>query len=317
MPFVEGESLRDRIDHEKQLPLDDALQIAREVGDALGYAHSRGVIHRDIKPENILLENGHAMVADFGIAKAVSVAAGEKLTQTGVGIGTPQYMSPEQATASQDIDGRSDLYSLGCVLYEMLAGDPPFTGPTAQAILARRFTDPVPSLRAVREMAPPVVEAAIVRALARSPADRFRTVSGFIEAIGRPDSTGPATMGATAVGARATPAHRIRMAAVAAGVVLSLLALWLWWRARPKASGASQIRSIAVLPFENTSGDTTFDYLEDGITDHVRDALNAIPELAVKARSSSRQLKGRDVGEIGAKLGVGAVLQGTVSRSSS
>ena len=316
MPFVEGESLRDRLNREHQLPLDDALQIAREVGDALGYAHSRGVIHRDIKPENILLENGHAITADFGIAKAVSVAASEKLTQTGIGIGTPLYMSPEQATASQDIDGRSDLYSLACVLYEMLAGDPPYTGPTAQAILARRFTDPVPSLRAVREMAPRVVEEAIVRALARAPADRFRTVSDFIEALGRPESPGPAQVDATAPGVRATPARRI-LARVAAGVVLGLLALGLWWRIRAKTPDGSELRSIAVLPFENTSGDTTFDYLEDGITDHVRDALNAIPELTVKARSSSRQLKGRAAREIGTRLGVGAVLQGTVSRSSS
>ncbi|MEP7325992.1 MAG: protein kinase [Gemmatimonadota bacterium] len=317
MPFVEGESLRDRLDREKQLPLDDALQIAREVGDALGYAHSRGVVHRDIKPENILLESGHAQVADFGIAKAISAASGGTLTQTGVGIGTPQYMSPEQATASQDIDGRSDLYSLGCVLYEMLAGDPPYTGPTAQAILARRFTDPVPSLRAVREMAPPAVEAAIMRALARAPADRFRTVSGFIEAIGRADSKGPGPLAATAVGAHAARARRMRVAAGFAGLALGFLALGVWWRTRAKASGDGEIRSIAVLPFENTSGDTTFDYLEDGITDQVRDALNAIPQLTVKARSSSRQLKGHDVREVGTKLGVGAVIQGTVSRSSS
>jgi eukaryotic-like serine/threonine-protein kinase len=137
MPFVEGESLRDRLTRERQLPLDDALRIAREVADALGYAHSRGVVHRDIKPENILLENGHAVVADFGIARALSAAGGDRLTQTGLAVGTPVYMSPEQAAADADIDGRSDLYSLGCVLYEMLGGQPPFTGPTTESVTGR------------------------------------------------------------------------------------------------------------------------------------------------------------------------------------
>jgi serine/threonine protein kinase len=177
MPYVEGESLRDRLTREKQLPLDDALRIAREVADALSYAHARGVIHRDIKPENILLESGHAVVADFGIARAVSAAGGARLTETGLAVGTPQYMSPEQAAASGDLDGRCDLYSLGCVLYEMLAGHPPFQGSTAQELLARHATDPMPPLRTGRTTIPEGVEAAVAKALAKVPADRFATAA--------------------------------------------------------------------------------------------------------------------------------------------
>ncbi len=183
MPFVEGESLRDRLERERQLSIDAALQIAREVADALSHAHSQGVIHRDIKPENILLSGGHAVVTDFGIAKALGDAGGERLTATGIAVGTPAYMSPEQAMGETVIDGRSDLYSLGCVLYEMLAGMPPFTGPTLQAILARRLTDPLPSLRAVRDTVPRAVEHTVRKLLARVPADRFGTAHQFVEAL--------------------------------------------------------------------------------------------------------------------------------------
>jgi eukaryotic-like serine/threonine-protein kinase len=183
MPYVEGESLRNRLAREKQLPLDDALQIAREVADALSYAHSRGVVHRDIKPENILLESGHAVVADFGIARAISAAGGDRLTETGLAVGTPSYMSPEQAAGSQDLDGRSDLYSLGCVLYEMLAGQPPFTGPTVEAVLRQHLTVEPPNITGVRPAVPAAVAAALERALAKTPADRFNPVALFAEAI--------------------------------------------------------------------------------------------------------------------------------------
>jgi serine/threonine-protein kinase len=183
MPYVEGESLRDRLKREKQLPLDDALQISREVADALSYAHSRGVIHRDIKPENILLEVGHAVVADFGIARAIDAAGGEKLTETGVALGTPQYMSPEQAGGSKDLDGRSDLYSLGCVLYEMLVGQPPFTGPTIESVVAQHLSAPPPDVTTIRPSVPSWVVAALLRSLAKAPADRFNPVAQFGEAI--------------------------------------------------------------------------------------------------------------------------------------
>ncbi|HEY7682270.1 MAG TPA: protein kinase [Gemmatimonadales bacterium] len=183
MPYVQGESLRDRVTREKQLPIADALQIAREVADALGYAHGRGVIHRDIKPENILLERGHAVVTDFGIARAVSTAGADRLTQTGLAIGTPAYMSPEQSVGEGDLDGRSDLYALGCVLYEMLAGEPPYSGPTAQAIIAKRFREPVPRISTLRESVPPALEATLNRVLAKSPADRFATGEEFALAL--------------------------------------------------------------------------------------------------------------------------------------
>ncbi len=177
MPFVEGESLRDRLSREGQLPLDEALRIAREVADALSSAHSKGIVHRDIKPENILLQEGHAAVSDFGIARAISGAAAEHMTQSGMTVGTPAYMSPEQAAGEQKLDGRSDLYSLGCVLYEMLGGDPPFIASTPQAVLARKLTGSVPSLRVVRESVPDELEDIVVRALAKAPADRFATAS--------------------------------------------------------------------------------------------------------------------------------------------
>jgi len=173
LPFVGGESLRDRLRRERNLSIGDALRITEEVADALAYAHSMGVVHRDIKPENILFEAGHAVVTDFGIAHAVSEAGGERLTGTGLAVGTPAYMSPEQALGTEAVDGRADIYSLGCVLYEMLTGETPYTGPTPQAILARKAVDPVPSIRVVREAVPAALEAAVERALAKVPADRY------------------------------------------------------------------------------------------------------------------------------------------------
>src|SRR5207253_6074654 len=162
--------------------LEDALQITREVADALGYAHDHGIIHRDIKPENILLSQGHELVADFGVARALQSAGADKLTETGMAVGTPAYMSPEQASAERDLDARTDVYSLGCVLYEMLAGEPPYTGATAQAIIAKRFSEPVPHIRTLRDVPEPV-ERAITRALARVPADRFATAADFAAAL--------------------------------------------------------------------------------------------------------------------------------------
>ena len=186
MPYAEGESLRQRLNREPQLPLDEALQIATEVLDALSYAHHEGVIHRDIKPENILLTSGHAMLADFGVARAVDLGGDDKLTETGLAVGTPAYMSPEQGAGDGHLDRRSDIYSLGCVLYEMLAGEPPFTGRTPQAILARRLTEPVPSLRTLRDVPEPV-ELAVTKALARSPADRFAAAKNFSRHLPEPD----------------------------------------------------------------------------------------------------------------------------------
>jgi predicted ATPase len=194
MPYIEGESLRDRLTRETQLPIADALRIADDVGDALSYAHARGVIHRDIKPENILLENGHAIVADFGIAHAVTAAAGEKLTITGMAIGTPHYMSPEQANG-ETVDARSDLYSLACLVYEMLAGSPPFTGPTPMAVLARHALEPVPVLGTVRPTVTKSVAHAVERALAKEPSERFATVQEWRRALTEADAPDAGTVG--------------------------------------------------------------------------------------------------------------------------
>ncbi len=205
MPFVKGETVRDRISREKQLPVADAVRIATEVAGALDYAHRQGVIHRDIKPENILLHDGSALVADFGIALAVSTA-GTRMTETGMSLGTPHYMSPEQAMGEREISARSDVYALGCVLYEMLTGDPPFTGSTAQAIVARVVTEQPRSLTSQRHTIPPQVEAAVLQALEKLPADRFATAAEFAAALANP---GFATRATTSMpgGPRAASPH--------------------------------------------------------------------------------------------------------------
>jgi DNA-binding SARP family transcriptional activator/tRNA A-37 threonylcarbamoyl transferase component Bud32 len=190
MPYIEGESLRDRLEREGQLPLGEALGIAREVADALGHAHSQGVVHRDIKPENILLSGGHALVADFGVARAFSVARESRLTKSGMAVGTPPYMSPEQTAGASEVDGRSDVYSLGCVLYEMLGGEPPFTGPTAESIARQHLITAPRPITDVRPSVPKNVSAAIAQALAKTPADRFRTASAFVEALARDIASG-------------------------------------------------------------------------------------------------------------------------------
>jgi serine/threonine protein kinase/Tfp pilus assembly protein PilF len=195
MPYVRGESLRQKLSRERQLPIDQAIAIVRQVGSALDHAHAHGLIHRDIKPENILLHEGEAMVSDFGIAFA-SGAAGqrggaERLTGTGISLGTPQYMSPEQASGERTLDARSDVYSLGCVLYELLAGEPPYTGITAQVVIAKRFTDPIPRVRRLRATVSPAVEQAIMKALATTPADRFPSAAAFIEALSEPAGDQP------------------------------------------------------------------------------------------------------------------------------
>jgi tetratricopeptide (TPR) repeat protein len=217
MPYVEGESLRDRMTREGQLPVDDAVRIAREVADALAAAHRRNIVHRDIKPENILLSENHARVADFGIARAISAAGGARLTSAGVAIGTPAYMSPEQAMGSEQIDGRSDIYALGCVLYEMLAGEPPYSGPTAQSILVKRLTEPVPRLASLRESVSPGLNALVHRALSRAPADRPSTAEAFVEAL---DQSASASI-------PSSPPGRLGLIAASVLVVVALVLIGL------------------------------------------------------------------------------------------
>jgi serine/threonine-protein kinase len=255
MPYVEGESLRDRLTREKQLPVDEAVRIAREVADALDYAHHHGVIHRDIKPENILLHGGHAQVADFGIALAVSRSdGGTRMTETGMSLGTPHYMSPEQAMGEREITAKSDVYALGCVLYEMLTGEPPFTGPTAQAIIARVMTEEPRSLTLQRKTIPPHVEAAVVTALAKLPADRFAAAAQFAEALSRPGMTTMVTPAARRGAGAATPRER---ALALAPWVLALLALgaaaWGWLGRSPRQAASWQYITFGDGPVANTN----------------------------------------------------------------
>jgi TolB-like protein len=311
MPFVEGESLRDRLTRERQLPLDDALQITREVADALGYAHSLGLVHRDIKPENILFQAGHALVADFGIARAVSAAGGTRLTETGLAIGTPAYMSPEQAAGNPALDGRSDLYSLGCVLYEMLTGETPYTGPTPQAILAKKLSEPLPCISVVREAVPTGVEATLNKALGRTPANRFGTTQEFAEALTR-----ASTAEAIAVQARRPRTARNRRAALAAAAVV-VLAVLGWWGGKMLAgAGAPGIRSLAVLPLQNLSGDTAQDYFVLGMTDALIGELDQITALQVISRTSAMTYQGthKTVPEIARELNVDGIVEGSVLR---
>ena len=191
MPYVDGETLRQRLTREGPLPVAEALRLVRETGEALHYAHGEGLIHRDVKPENVLLSQGHALVADFGIARAAGLAAGDRLTQTGLSMGTPAYMSPEQAGGEREVDARADQYSLACVLYELLAGQPPFTGPDVVAVLSRQVLDPVPPLTTLRPGVPGSVRRAIERALSKVPADRFATVLEFLAALEAPEAPAP------------------------------------------------------------------------------------------------------------------------------
>jgi serine/threonine protein kinase/Tfp pilus assembly protein PilF len=280
MPYIEGETLRHRLDRERQLPVDDALQIAREVADALNYAHKAKVVHRDIKPGNILVDNGHALVADFGIARAI----GSGDSSTGHIIGTPGYMSPEQIEGVQEIDGRSDIFSLGCVLYEMLVGEPPFRGSTVMAIIANRLSSPVPSARTRRELVPEAIDFALRKAMATIPADRYQTAAQFVEAV----ST-PATV-AIAVGAA---------------------------QAMVEAVQTTRSKSVAVLPFENMSTDPENEYFSDGITDDIIAQLSKISALKVISRTSSMQYKKttKKIALIAQELGVEAVLEGSVRRA--
>ena len=299
MPYVAGRSLRERLREELQLPIDEALGIARQVADALEHAHRQGVIHRDIKPENILLADGQAVLADFGIARALDVAGGDRLTETGLAIGTPAYMSPEQSAGSTRLDARSDIYALGCVLYEMLGGQPPFLGPTPQAILARHAMDPVPSLRTLRPTVPRALGQVVTQALAKVPADRFPTARAFGEALATAslararsgDDAPTAVVGATrsrlvdtaysfAISTlRAIRRHRVLAATV---VGLTVLAAWLAVKAHSRRIPAPNLdpASLAVAPFSVSAADPSLGYLREGIVDLLTARLGGTAALS-------------------------------------
>jgi serine/threonine-protein kinase len=233
MPLVEGETLRSRLNREKQLPIADAVRLAREVAGALDYAHRHNVIHRDIKPENILLHDGRAVVADFGIALAVQSAGGQRMTQTGLSLGTPQYMSPEQAMGEREITARSDIYALGVVAYEMLTGDPPFTGSTTQSVVARVLTEEPRPIGPQRKSVPEEVEAAVLTALEKLPADRFGSAAEFAAALGGEATLTRRATGARRAAAQTTLVRRSLVPGLAAGLVIAVaVAVWGWLRPR-------------------------------------------------------------------------------------
>ena len=282
MPYVEGESLRQRLAREQRLPVEDALHLGRSVAAALDYAHRHGVVHRDIKPENVMLHEGEGVVTDFGIAKAVTAAAASTLTQTGATVGTPAYMSPEQAAGAAELDGRSDVYSLGCVVYEMLSGRTPFTGPTAQAIIAQCFTEPPPPLRGSRGDLPDWLESVVMKSLAKEAGDRFATAAQFAQALKQPGASTPPGMTTTTAAAATT-------------------------------------KSIAVLPFVNMSADAENEYFTDGIAEEIINALTKIQALRVASRTSSFAFKGKnqDIRKVGEQLNVTTLLEGSVRKAGS
>ncbi len=277
MPLIEGESLRDRLKREGRLPIADAVQIAVMVARALAYAHRQGYVHRDIKPENILLHEGGALVADFGVAMALREACttDDNSTAPGLAVGTPAYMSPEQAAGERELDGRTDQYAAACVLFEMLAGHPPFSG-SARQIMLRHVVEPPPSVRVVRPDVPWPVDIALLRAMAKEPAERFESTADWADALHARSGEVEATVGASA-----------------------------------------RRRALAVLPFVNATSDAENEYLSDGITDELISALANVSGLRVASRTSVFALKGRkeDVRSLGALLGVGTVLEGTVRKA--
>ncbi len=311
MPFVEGGSLRDRLRRERQLPVDDALRITREVAGALAYAHAHGVLHRDIKPENVLLTaQGDALLADFGIARPLSAPTdGTGLTETGLAVGTPQYMSPEQMAGERTLDARSDVYALGAVCYEMLAGELPFVGSSAQAVVAKMLSIDAPSVRVLRPAVSPAIDTALHRALARVPADRWATASAFAEALATAERTG-----ATAVAPVAGRRVPTGVALLGFGFLLGLGALFAWRRnAGAPGVTAADPTMVAVLPFDN-EGDTANAYFADGITDEIRSKLSALPALRLIASASSNQYRhsSKPQDQVGRELGVRYLLTGRV-----
>ena len=281
MPYVEGESLRERLEREKQLSVEEAVHHAKAIASALDYAHRQKVVHRDIKPENVMLYEGEAMVMDFGIAKAVSSAATDTITQSGMMIGTPAYVSPEQAAGDQGLDGLSDQYSLACVLYEMLAGERPFDGPNPAAVMTKRFTETAKPLRTIRGIVPDHVERAVAKAMATEASSRFTTTALFAQALGSE--------------ILATPTDTATL----------------------PQTPTSAAKSVAVLPFANMSADQENEYFTDGMAEELINALSKIQSLRVASRTSSFAFKGTntDIGEIGRKLKVSTVLEGSVRKS--
>jgi serine/threonine-protein kinase len=306
MPYVDGETLRERLVRERQIGQADALRIAREVGDALDYAHRHGIVHRDVKPENILLSNGHARVTDFGIARAVTLSERKRITETGITLGTPGYMSPEQVDGAEEIDGRSDLYSLGCVMFEMLAGEPPHLGKTAHAIFARQMRERPPDVSVLRPTVPANVATALNRALATSPSDRFPTVAAFLGALDAPTVVAPSPR---------QRAKRVALRWLAAALGLSLITLGTYRWFASDTYARTPITRLAVLPFENEKGDLEQDYFVQAQHEALIAGLTRAHVPVIARSSVMRYAKtSRSVGEIARDLGVNGLVEGSIHR---
>jgi serine/threonine-protein kinase len=316
MPYVEGESLRARLHRAGELPIPEAVRILREVADALAYAHSHGVVHRDIKPDNVMLSGRHALVVDFGVAKAVSEATGrEAITTLGVAIGTPAYMAPEQVAADPHIDHRADIYALGVLGYELIAGRPPFDGATPHQVLAAHISTIPSPITGFRPAMPAPLAQLIMRCLEKKPADRPQTAEELLPIL---DSIG-ASSDATPALFRSRPRPWAPIALIACLAVAVIAAIW--WvagrRTTPTAGGASAIRSIAVLPFQNQGGSPENQGFTDGVQDDILTQLSKIAALQVTSRTSVLEYRNRtkSIKEIASELGVGAILEGGVQRS--
>jgi eukaryotic-like serine/threonine-protein kinase len=313
MPYVEGETLRDRLRREGQLPVADAVRIAREAAQALHYAHTHGVIHRDIKPENLLLTtDGSTLVADFGVARALDggAAGSGTLTAAGTVVGTPAYMSPEQASGEREVDARADVYALGSVLYEMLAGEPPFTGATVQAVISKRFATAAPPVTVLRDGVPPALVTVVATALQRSPADRYPTTAAFSAALESAEH-GPAPGNAGSPRAMRRLGMIAAALVVAGGLAASAIGAWRHYTSAPAAPSGTV--EVAVLPFE-VVGDTANAYFASGITDEIRSKLSQLPSLRLIASASSNQYlhTAKPQEQIGRELGVHYLLTGRV-----
>ncbi|HEU4830156.1 MAG TPA: serine/threonine-protein kinase [Gemmatimonadales bacterium] len=336
MPFITGESLRDKLDREKQLSLEDAISITREVADALHYAHAQGIVHRDVKPENILIEQGHAILADFGIARAAS-ESGNKLTETGMSVGTPTYMSPEQSMGGEGIDGRSDQYSLGCVLYEMLAGQPPFDGNNTMAILAKHSMEAVPSLQIVRKSIPDDIEDIVMQSLEKTPADRFRTMKDMSDALAaadislaarrtptrggirRPSGVSPRASGrVTGRFAAESGSSRKKIAGLAAIAAAVVVGGGFFALRQLKAGDAPpagpDTKRIAVMYFDTRGGDS-LQFLADGLTEALIGQLSQVEPLTVISRNGVDGLRGAEPDSVARTLNVGTLVQGRVEQA--